>query len=82
MARPLRVEFPGAHYHVMNRGLERHRTFLEETDHHRFTTLLEDISVRWQGEVFAYCCMPNHYHLLIHTPQGNLSREKRGQILN
>lgn len=77
MARPLRVEFPGAYYHVMNRGLERRRTFLNEADHQSFLSLFEDISRRWQVKIFAYCCMPNHYHLLLQTPLGNLSRVMR-----
>ncbi|MGH2397239.1 MAG: transposase [bacterium] len=77
MARPLRVEFPGAHYHIMNRGLERRRTFDGEADHQRFLALLEDIHQRWQVEIFAYCCMTNHYHLVLRTPRGNLSRVMR-----
>lgn len=74
MARPLRVEFPGAHYHVMNRGLERRPIFLHEADHRRFVDLLQEISGRWQVQIFAYCCMATHYHLLLQTPLGDLSR--------
>lgn len=77
MARPLRIEYPGAHCHVMNRGLERRRTFLDETHHRQFTALLSDAFRRWQIVVFAYCCMPNHYHLVLKTPRGNLSRVMR-----
>lgn len=77
MARPLRVQFPGAYYHALNRGLERRQVFLGEDDHRRWLDLLEDAHTRWQIRVFAYCCMPNHYHLLLQTPRGNLDRVMR-----
>lgn len=77
MARPLRIEFPGAYYHVMSRGLERRRIFLTSGDHRTFFDLLADVAQRWQVKVFAYCCMPNHYHILLQTPLGNLSRVMR-----
>jgi len=77
VARPLRIEFPGAYYHVMNRGLERRRTFVTSDDHRTFLELLADVVQRWQVKVFAYCCMPNHYHILLQTPLGNLSRVMR-----
>jgi len=77
MARPLRIEYPGAYYHVMNRGLERRRTFLADDHHEQFKALLADASRRWQIVVYAYCCMPTHYHLVLKTPQGNLSRVMR-----
>lgn len=77
MARPVRVEFPDACYHVMNRGLGRHRAFSAETDHQRFIALLEDITGRWAAAIYAYCCMSTHYHLLLQTPLGNLSRIMR-----
>ena len=77
MARPLRVEFPGAHYHVMNWGFERRPIFLRDADHRRFVDLLQEVSDRWRVEIFAYCCMTTHYHLLLHTPLGNLSRVMR-----
>lgn len=77
MARPLRIQFPGAHYHVINRGLERRHVFLGDTDHRSFLDLLQDIHTRWQVEVLAYCCMTTHYHLFLHTPLGNLSRVMR-----
>ncbi|MBI2972922.1 MAG: transposase [Armatimonadetes bacterium] len=77
MTRPLRIEFPSAYYHVMNRGLAHHRTFLSSRDHHLFVSLLADIAERWQVRIFAYCCMGNHFHLLLQTPRGNLSRVMR-----
>lgn len=77
MARPLRLEFPGAWYHVMNRGAGRKDIF--KCDEHRmmFLELLADASRIFQVEVHGYCMMDNHYHLLIHTPLGNLSRSMR-----
>lgn len=77
MARPLRVEFCNACYHVMNRGLEHRSTFIQEADHARLLDLLDDIFTRWQVTIFAYCCMTTHYHLLLRTPLGNLSRIMR-----
>lgn len=77
MARPVRVQYPNALYHVMNRGLERRPTFLDESDHERFLALLEDVAQRWQVAVYAYCCMTTHYHLLLQTPLGNLARVMR-----
>lgn len=71
------MEFPGAHYHVMNRGLERRQTFGDDVEYERFLLLLQDAAQRWKIEVYAYCCMLNHYHIALQTPQGNLSRVMR-----
>ena len=77
MSRPLRIEYEGAWYHVMNRGAGRRAIF--RTDSHRqiFLDLLADLSDRFNIETHAYCLMGNHYHLLLHTPLGNLSRGMR-----
>jgi len=77
MSRPLRLEYPGAWYHVMNRGLARQLIF--RTDGHRqlFLELLYEIHNRYQVEIHAYCLMENHYHLFIRTPLANLSRAMR-----
>lgn len=77
MARPLRIEYPGAHYHVMNRGLSRRDIFLDDKGRERFLDLLSDISRLWKVEIYAYCLMDNHYHLLLQTPQGGLGRAMR-----
>lgn len=77
MARPLRIEYPGAHYHVMNRGLSGRLIFTQDQDRKAFFDLIEDISRMWKVEVYAYCLMDNHYHLLLETPQGGLSRVMR-----
>ena len=77
MARPLRIEYPVAYYHVMNRGLSRRDIFLQDKDWQTFLDLLGDISRLWKIEINTYCLMGNHYHLLIQTPQGGLSRAMR-----
>lgn len=77
VARPLRIEYPGAYYHVMNRGLSRRDIFLEDNGRQSFLDLLSDISQLWKVEIFAYCLMDNHYHLLFRTPKGGLSRAMR-----
>ncbi|MGA2403415.1 MAG: transposase [Syntrophobacteraceae bacterium] len=74
MSRPLRIEFPGAWYHVMNRGRRRERVYEDDPDYHSFIALLQEAAKLWDVRISAYCLMPNHYHLLIHTPLGNLSR--------
>ena len=78
MARPLRIEFDGAWYHVLNRGLEKRIIFRDDVDRQVFLNLLGDISVTFGVQIHAYSLMPNHYHLLMHTPQaGQLSRAMR-----
>ena len=77
MSRPLRIEQPGAYYHVMNRGLARSRIFLNDDDREGFLELLGETCKQWGIEVYAYCLMDNHYHLLLQTAQGNLSRVMR-----
>ena len=77
MARPLRIEYPGAFYHVMNRGQSRRNIFLEDKGRQTFIDLLGDIARLWKVEIFAYCLMDNHYHLLLSTPAGALSRSMR-----
>lgn len=74
MARPLRIEYPGAFYHVTARGNERKDIFRDERDKERFLAYLESSVVRYKGEIHAYCLMNNHYHLLLSTPAGNLSQ--------
>ena len=74
MARPLRIEYPGAWYHVMNRGARKKTIFHNSKYHQLFLKLLSEISKRYQIHIHAYCLMPNHYHLLVNTPLGNLSK--------
>jgi REP element-mobilizing transposase RayT len=77
MARPLRIEFPDAVYHVMNRGGGRQKTFLRKEDYRAFLKTLAEVHELWRVEVFAYCLLGNHYHLCLRTPEGNLSRIMR-----
>jgi putative transposase len=77
MARPLRILYPGAVYHVMNRGGSRQKVFLEQQDYEAFLKTIGEIHDRWGIEVFAYCLMGNHYHVCLRTPEGNLSRVMR-----
>ncbi len=77
MARPLRIEYEGAFYHVINRGLERREIFRQPKDYEYFLGLLEYIYEKYGVIVYAFCLMPNHYHLYLQTPQGNLSKAMR-----
>lgn len=77
MSRPLRIEYPGAWYHVMNRGRRGEEIFSSSKDFGVFIELLKESAEQWYVRVSAYCLMSNHYHLLIQTPEGNLSRFMR-----
>ena len=74
MSRPLRIEYPGAWYHVMNRGRRGEEIYTERNDYRLFIDLLKESAELFNIRIAAYCLMPNHYHLLIQTPDGNLSR--------
>ena len=72
MGRKLRVEYPGAVYHVMNRGDRREAIFLDDLDRRRFVESLAQCCGRSGWQVHAYCLMSNHFHLVVETPQPNL----------
>ena len=74
MSRPLRIEYPGAWYHVMNRGRRREEIFSTSKDYDIFLAVLKETVEMLNLKVSAYCLMSNHYHLLLHTPDGNISR--------
>lgn len=74
MSRPLRIEYPGAWYHVMNRGRRKEPVFLSSKDYATFLTVMQEAASHWNLRIAAYCLMTNHYHLLVQTPDGNLSR--------
>ena len=74
MARPLRIEFAGALYHVTARGNERRPIFRSDHDRLTFLTLLGQTVKRFRWSVTAYVLMTNHFHLVIQTPDPNLSR--------
>jgi REP element-mobilizing transposase RayT len=77
MARPLRIQYPDAWYHIMNRGRRSEVIFSGEKDYELFIELLRESSEKWNVKIAAYCLMPNHYHLLLQTPHGNISRSMR-----
>jgi putative transposase len=77
MARPLRIEFPDAFYHVTSRGNERKAVFKTKRDREKFFVYLESATQRYDAVIHAFCLMENHYHLLIETPSGNLSQIMR-----
>lgn len=77
MARPLRLEFSGALYHVTSRGDGREDIFRAVGDRQVFFDVLAGVWGRFNWVVHAYCLMTNHYHLLVETPDGNLARGMR-----
>jgi len=77
MSRPLRIEFEGALYHVTSRGNAKQAIFLDEDDFANFLDILCLVVKRYNFILHAYCLMTNHYHLLIETPDGNLSKGMR-----
>lgn len=74
MSRPLRIQYPNAWYHVMNRGRRGELIFQGRGDYLCFIDLLKETAEMWSLRVGAYCLMSSHYHLLIQTPDANLSR--------
>lgn len=74
MARPLRVDIEDGWYHVTARGDHRQVIFRDDRDHGHFVELLEEMSGRYRVGVMAYVCMGNHYHVMVCTPEANLSR--------
>ena len=77
MARSLRIEYSGAFYHVTSRGNERKTIFSDAWDLEKFLSFLESAVERHGALVHAYSLMGNHYHLLLETPNANLSRIMR-----
>lgn len=73
MTRPLRIEYPGAVYHITSRGNEKKPVFKDDQDRENFLNTLQHVNKRYNWLCHAYCLMTNHYHLLIETPDGNLS---------
>ena len=72
MARPLRVQAAGAHYHVGARGNDKSAVFTSDEDRRRFLALLGVVVERYGWRLYAYCLMENHYHLALRTPEPNL----------
>ena len=72
MARPLRITYPGAFYHVTSRGNERKNVFKNKRDREKFLEYFESATKRYDAVIHVFCLMDNHYHLLLETPSGNL----------
>ncbi|WP_040725099.1 transposase [Thiomicrorhabdus sp. Kp2] len=77
MTRPLRIEFAGALYHVTSRGNAQEDIYRDDKDRTMFLEILKEVCERFNWVIHAYCLMSNHYHLLVETPDGNLSKGMR-----
>lgn len=77
MARSLRIEYNGALYHITSRGNKKENIFLSDADRILFLTILGEVCSRYRWICYSYCLMSNHYHLLIETPEGNISKGMR-----
>ena len=74
MSRPLRIDYPGAWHHVMNRSRKKTDLYCSGDDYSMFHALLKETSAMYNLNVAAYCMMPTHYHLLVQSSDGNLAR--------
>lgn len=77
MARSIRIEYNGALYHITSRGNKKENIFLSDIDRVNFLAILEEVCIRCRWICYSYCLMNNHYHLLIETPEGNISKGMR-----
>jgi REP element-mobilizing transposase RayT len=77
MARPLRIQYPGAVYHVTCRGNEKKNIFRDDTDRNRMLQILQQSINIYKAKIYAYVLMKNHFHLLLETPLGNLGELMR-----
>ncbi len=77
MARPLRIEYAGALYHVTSRGNAQEAIYREDKDRRDYYSVVFEVCERFNWVIHAYCLMDNHYHLLVETPEGNLSKGMR-----
>lgn len=77
MARPLRIQYPGAVYHITCRGNERREIFRDDIDRESFLNILVESKSTYSVKLFSYVLMGNHFHLLLETPLGNLSEFMR-----
>lgn len=77
MARPLRIAYSGAWYHVTSRGNEKKDVFKSRRDREKFLDYLASATERYGASIHCYCLMSNHYHLLLETPGGNVSQIMR-----
>ncbi|MDA2920946.1 transposase [Desulfobacterota bacterium AH_259_B03_O07] len=78
MARPLRIQYPGALYHITSRGKERKKIYLDDSERKKFLKTLEYYQDRPGILIHCYVLMYNHYHIVIETPEGNLLKVMHG----
>jgi REP element-mobilizing transposase RayT len=76
MARKLRVQYPGAAYHIMNRGDRREPIFNDDNDRLLFLETLSEACQKTDWQIHAWCLMNNHFHLVAETPRANLVGER------
>jgi len=74
VARPLRIAYPGAFYHITSRGNEKKKIFKRQSDRKKFISYLESATERYGALIHVFCLMTNHYHILMETPSGNISQ--------
>lgn len=77
MARPLRIEYAGALYHVTSRGDRQEAVYLDDEDRVQWLEVMEQVCTRFNWRCHAWCLMDNHYHILVETIEGNLSQGMR-----
>ena len=75
MARKVRVQYPGAIYHLMNRGDHQERIFEDDDDRQQFLSTLTECCDKTAWQIHAFCLMSNHFHLVVETPAPTWSRE-------
>lgn len=73
MSRQARISFPGAWYHIINRGILRSNIYYSSKHKKHFTKLMGEMVEKYKVEIHAYCLMDNHFHLIVHTPEANIS---------
>ncbi len=74
MARPLRLEFSGALYHITSRGNRREAIYEQDIDSENYLTILSEVCKQYNWVCYAYCLMDNHYHIVIETAEANPSK--------
>ena len=77
MSRPLRIELAGGLYHVTSRGDRRENIYDNDEDRKEWLIVLEKVCERFNWRCHAYCLMDNHYHFVVETAEGNLSKGMR-----
>ena len=77
MSRPVRIEYPGAHYHVTSKGIDQRAVFLDDEDRAVFLNVVDNVVNRFGWLLHSYVLMDNHYHLVVEVPGANLSKGMR-----